>query len=85
MVYYSARDRFHLGAVIPTKQLQDSPVHTVMIQSPFYIGITEVSQRQYTEMMGANPSRNIQTAAGDGEHGSRVGDLPVEHVTRLRT
>jgi formylglycine-generating enzyme required for sulfatase activity len=34
----------------------ESPVHTVTISRPFYLGRYEVTQTQWTAMMGANPS-----------------------------
>jgi formylglycine-generating enzyme required for sulfatase activity len=47
----------------------DAPVHEVRIAADFWIGRTEVTQREYREVMGASPSRF------QGE------DLPVEQVT----
>lgn len=34
----------------------EEPQHQVKITEPFYISITEVTQQQYTQMMGHNPS-----------------------------
>jgi len=34
----------------------ENPVHRVMISQPFWIARTEVTQRQYSQIMGANPS-----------------------------
>jgi formylglycine-generating enzyme required for sulfatase activity len=57
---------FQMGdALIPDAR----PPHPVKIGQPFLIGATEVTQRQYREMTGVNPSN----FAGD--------DLPVEQVT----
>lgn len=33
-----------------------TPVHTVNITKPFYMGKYEVTQKQYTDVMGSNPS-----------------------------
>jgi len=46
----------------------DSPVHTVTISKPFYMSRYEVTQKEWTEVMGYNPS----TFKGD--------DLPVDSV-----
>jgi len=34
----------------------EQPVHRVVISKPFYLGKTEVTQEQYTAVMGKNPS-----------------------------
>jgi len=34
----------------------EKPVHKVRISKPFYMGLTEVTQRQYEAVMGSNPS-----------------------------
>ncbi|MEI7948340.1 MAG: bifunctional serine/threonine-protein kinase/formylglycine-generating enzyme family protein, partial [bacterium] len=47
----------------------EKPVRTVRITKPFWMGKCEVTQREYRQLMGANPSRFV----GD--------DLPVEKVT----
>ncbi len=57
---------FHMGT--RTGLGDDSPVHRVNLSS-FYIGITEVTQAQFQEIMGFNPSET----KGD--------QLPVSHVT----
>ena len=41
-----------LGTCYP----DESPAHTVTLTNDFYIGQTEVTQGQYTEIMGTNPS-----------------------------
>ena len=45
-------------------------LHNVTITKPFYIGVFELTQRQYFLVMGANPSRNQDAI-----------DRPVEQVT----
>jgi formylglycine-generating enzyme required for sulfatase activity len=47
----------------------EKPAHLVTIETPFYIGIHEVTQAQYEAVMGQNPS------------GFRGRDLPVEKVS----
>jgi formylglycine-generating enzyme required for sulfatase activity len=34
----------------------EKPQHTVRITTPFYLGVTEVTQEQYERVMGSNPS-----------------------------
>ncbi|MCA9033319.1 MAG: formylglycine-generating enzyme family protein, partial [Planctomycetaceae bacterium] len=56
--------------------------HKVILTKPVYVGATEVTQSQYEQVMGANPSRFSATGAGKEE----VGDLetsnhPVEMVS----
>ena len=36
---------------------EEGPVHKVKISKPFYIGVCEVTQKQYTTVMGINPSK----------------------------
>ncbi len=47
----------------------EGPVHKVMIEEPYYLGKYEVTQEQWLEVMGSNPSR----FEGD--------NLPVEKVS----
>ncbi len=47
----------------------EGPVHKVTIEDPYYLGIYEVTQEQWSEVMGSNPSK----FKGD--------DLPVEKVS----
>ena len=54
----------------------EKPQHWVRITQPFYIGVHEVTQRQYQEVTGKNPS--TFTAAKVGMDTSR---FPVENVT----
>ncbi len=46
-----------------------NPVHTVNIRTPFYLGIYQVTQREWKAIMGNNPS------------GFNGDDLPVESVS----
>ena len=39
------------------KQLGELPVHAVTLSQPFYIGKTEVTQRQWSALMETNPSK----------------------------
>jgi formylglycine-generating enzyme required for sulfatase activity len=60
------RGTFNMGGVMYGNE---QPVHEVMITKAFYISDHEVTQREWVEVMGENPSR----FKGD--------DLPVERVS----
>lgn len=47
----------------------EHPAHEVTISKPFYIGIHEVTQKQWRDVMGSNPSRH------------KGGDNPVDSVS----
>jgi formylglycine-generating enzyme required for sulfatase activity len=47
----------------------ETPSHRVCIDKPFYLGETEVTQRQWEDVMGNNPSK------------SKVEDKPVDRVS----
>ena len=49
----------------------EKPQHRVRITKPFCLGVTEVTQGQYAEVMGTNPSRYRELGP----------DAPVENVT----
>ncbi|MFP3869778.1 MAG: SUMF1/EgtB/PvdO family nonheme iron enzyme [Syntrophobacteria bacterium] len=53
----------------PGRSRDEGPRHQVTISRPFYLGTTEVTQGQWREVMGGNPSR------------FRGKDLPVENVS----
>ena len=53
----------------PDKSIDELPQHPVRISEPFYLGVYEVTQDQYTKVMGTNPSKTINS------------DHPVEQVT----
>jgi formylglycine-generating enzyme required for sulfatase activity len=46
---------FQMGS--ESGQEDEVPVHEVQISEPFYIGVMEVTQQQWTQVMGTNPSR----------------------------
>ena len=50
---------FMMGSPEDEKQRDpdEGPVHRVCITKPFYLGVYEVTQEQYKEVMGNNPSR----------------------------
>lgn len=67
---YEALQRYErdLAAFEATDQ-SEKPAHEVEIAKPFYMGIHEVTQKQYEAVMGKNPSH------------FRGPDLPVENVS----
>jgi formylglycine-generating enzyme required for sulfatase activity/serine/threonine protein kinase len=58
----------------PGRQADESPRHEVTITKPFYLGIHEVTQKQFAEVMGKNPSTFNKANGGGSEH-------PVETVS----
>jgi formylglycine-generating enzyme required for sulfatase activity len=40
------------------RQADEGPQHEVTISKPFYMGVFEVTQEQYEQVMGVNPSRD---------------------------
>jgi formylglycine-generating enzyme required for sulfatase activity len=54
--------------------LDEGPRHAVTITRPFYLGIYPVTQREFMEVMGDNPSRFTAKGGGGPTH-------PVEQVT----
>jgi len=60
----------------------EGPQHRVKLTQAFYLGSYEVTQRQYQEVMGVNPSHF--SLGGEGKdivQGLDTGELPVELVT----
>ncbi len=64
-------------------EADEKPPHRVRI-SPFYLGMTEVTQGQYAAVMRNNPSHFSQTGGGIGQvFGQPTDRLPVENVSWL--
>lgn len=60
----------------------ERPQHTVRVASPFYLGVTQVTQRQYAVVMGKNPSSFSKTGGGaDHVKGMDTSDFPVEMIS----
>jgi formylglycine-generating enzyme required for sulfatase activity len=55
----------------------EGPRHEVSIAKPFYMGVHPVTQREYREIMGENPSQFHGAAEGGADH-------PVERITWLQ-
>ena len=62
----------------------EKPQHRVRITRPFYLGVHEVTQAQYQEVMGNNPSFFSSTADGKAKvAGQSTDQNPVECVSWL--
>lgn len=59
---------FQMGSTSEHAFWKEKPIHTVTITKPFYMGATEVTQKQYEAVMGQNPCR------------TKGINLPVERV-----
>ncbi|MDY0165855.1 MAG: formylglycine-generating enzyme family protein [Thermoguttaceae bacterium] len=60
----------------------EKPQHRVRITKPFYFGIHEVTQAEYRQVMGSNPSGFSQTGTrSDRVSGIDTSRLPVEQVS----
>ena len=56
----------------------EGPQHKVVLTQPFYIGVHEVTQAQYEQLMGKNPSLFAAQEPGDK---SGLANRPVENVS----
>ena len=60
----------------------DEPLHDAEVGAPFAIGVYTVTQRQYRQVMGLNPSRFSPTGdSRDKVAGMTTDDFPVENVS----
>ena len=60
----------------------EAPQHKVILTQPVYVGVTEVTQAQYEQVMGTNPSHFSATGEGkDAVATLETGNLPVETVS----
>ena len=50
--------QFHMGSVSRESGSDESPISRVRISNGFWIGRHEITQRQWSDVMGDNPSRN---------------------------
>jgi formylglycine-generating enzyme required for sulfatase activity len=60
----------------------EKPQHWVEMTQPFYVGVTEVTQEQYEQVIGTNPSHFTPTGKGkDYVQGMDTRRFPVENVS----
>ena len=67
---------------LPVLIRSEAPRHKVILTQPIYIGVTEVTQTQYQQVMGTNPSHF--SATGNGQEavaGLQTTEHPVEMVS----
>jgi formylglycine-generating enzyme required for sulfatase activity len=75
---------FRMGSDDPTTPAVERPEHLVKISQAFFLGRYEVTQAQFREVMGVNPS----SFGPDGRHRNKVagidtGNYPVDSVSWL--
>jgi formylglycine-generating enzyme required for sulfatase activity len=73
---------FRMGSPAGEGEPDERPQHPVRITRPFYLGLTEVTQAQYEEIMGSNPS--WFSASGGGKNkvaGQSTDRHPAENVS----
>jgi formylglycine-generating enzyme required for sulfatase activity len=64
------------------RQEVESPQHEVEISKAFYLGVYEVTQKQYEKVSGKNPSQHQKGRAfADTVKGVDTSDFPVEFVS----
>ncbi len=60
----------------------EGPQHKVVLTKPLYVGVTEVTQAQYEQVMGTTPSQFSATGQGkDAVANLETGNYPVEMVS----
>jgi formylglycine-generating enzyme required for sulfatase activity len=60
----------------------ESPTHTVVLTQPIYLSVHEVTQKEYKQIMGANPSYYASNGLGKMKVvGVDTSNSPVEMVT----
>jgi formylglycine-generating enzyme required for sulfatase activity len=70
---------FVMGSPLEEKwRSKDEVQHEVVITRPFYLGVFEVTQKQWQAVMGSNPS-----SFNPEQVGSNIDDFPVESVSWL--
>ncbi len=73
---------FLMGSPDPNAPPNEKPEHKVRITTPFFVGVTEVTQAQYEAVTGNNPSYFSPKGEGrDKVAGKPHGDYPVEQVS----
>ena len=75
---------FQMGSPAGEGEVDEHPQHPVRITRPFYLGVYEVTQAQYKEIMGNNPSWFSANGGAKRRVSRRSTDLhPVEDVSWL--
>ena len=75
---------FMMGSPDANASPEELPEHKVRISTPFFLGVTEVTQGQYQAVIGKNPSFFSPTGEGkDVIIGQPTGEYPVEQVSWL--
>ncbi len=60
----------------------EAPQHKVLLTQPIYLGVNEVTQAEYEQVMGVNPSHFAPMGAGkEAVAGLETADHPVEMVS----
>ncbi len=75
---------FQMGSPIgePGRDSDEGPQHLVEITRPFYVGIYEVTQEEYQQVTGTNPSHFSAKGGGSaGVAGKDTKRFPVENVS----
>jgi formylglycine-generating enzyme required for sulfatase activity len=68
----------------PEAQSDEKPQHKVRITRPFYLGVFEVTQKEYKTIIGTNPSHFSATGGGQATVARMNTDgFPVENVSWL--
>ena len=67
----------------PLRQYSDLPQHSCLVRAPFYVAVTELSQRQYEAILRTDADAGDPTPAAARGLQARTGDidLPVENVS----
>lgn len=80
-----APDGFRMGSPKGEKDRdEDEHQHRVVLTSPYWLGVTQVTQSQYRALMGKNPSgfrTKVGGVLGFGGHEFDLVDHPVETVS----
>lgn len=80
--------RMGLGEFVEDERQDAKPIHVVQFEEPFYMGVHEVTQQAFSEIMGVNPSQSAEqgaemTEGAELEPGDSPLLRPVENVTWL--
>ena len=76
---------FQRGSLDPLAAADEQPRRQIRISRPFYLGKYEITQQQYWEVMGSNPSGKSPGRNGQAFRGKKAENAqhPVDSVTWL--